>query len=821
MVDANGVTVVGDGSNGVKNPDGSITYTDSDGGVLVSKPDGSTTYSIKGITTSHGPPTPDQPLGPRLSVTSDATGQPASASDIQAASQSINGNLVSGRLWDAVAGPNRILTGVNSVLHGNGRTGLEQIKTATEGGNLVNIVTGKQAPGFNNNGVNSIIDKGLGGNGQTFGGQPIPGGGGQSPIDTSILPNLSGGGGAGATDPGIAAAAANSQSLGNKYSAAYDNFQPTAAPVAQAAQLAPTVQAQQQAAIQYQNAQAAQIAAYQAAQQGAPVQAGMAQAGQATPAQIAANERAQASLAARTVLGPTALASQTQIAPVDQATRTQLAPTALSQSANIDTSQEAQFRADQRGLVSGLQGTIAGTDPSVAALMLRQATDRNIANQYALAQSANGNQSGIALRQAMIGSSELNQQAIGQQALLRAQEIATARGQLGGVLDQGRTQDLNLAQGQAGLQQQTALANQSATNTGNITQLGADVQTKLANAGFVNTQNMTQAQLNQAIQLANAGFKNNATTTQAQLDAATTQLNAQLQTGVSQFNAGQTNTTNNNQAGLTNAANIANAGFQTQASTTNANNTTSANTASATLANQIAIANANNQSAQNIAQGGYTNATNIANAGNQLQAGMTSAQLANAVAIANANNSNSANIAQGGYTNAANIANASNQIQQQSVNQTGQQNAAANSLTASGQQVTAAAAAASAAAERAKAQATQNAAYIGAGSAAVGALFSDRRGKTDIAPAEAEIAEFVAGLKPYGFKYRDPSTRGAAPGQRYGIMAQDLERSKVGRTLVRDREDGTKEIDVGQSVGAILAAISSMNSRVEHMEGRR
>lgn len=103
----------------------------------------------------------------------------------------------------------------------------------------------------------------------------------------------------------------------------------------------------------------------------------------------------------------------------------------------------AGFRAGQADLVRQLQNQIAGKGQSVAEIQMRQATDRNLSNQAGLIASMGGNVSPGAA-QAMLArqQADIAGQAAGQGALLRAQEQATAREQLGGVLGQGRGQDL-------------------------------------------------------------------------------------------------------------------------------------------------------------------------------------------------------------------------------------------------------------------------------------------------------------------------------------------------------------------------------------------
>ena len=648
------------------------------------------------------------------------------------------------------------------------------------------------------------------------------------------------------------------------------------AALAQAANLGPAAQAGYAPTVSAQQVQAERVQ-QQAAIQAQQVQAERVQQQAAIQAQQVQAERIQA---ARAAGGPAANAQMASVTPVGsmaQAQNTYLASPAFAQAAKIDQDPQAQFRANQTDLVSGLQGAINGNDPSVAAIMLRQATDRNVASQYALAQAANGMNSGAATRQAMINAAEANQQGIGQQALLRAQEIATARGQLGGVLDSARGADIGLASNQAGLQQQTNLANQGAINTTNLQQGAMNQQVALANQGATNQGILTQAQIAaaaelqnagamtdvskfnsgqaQALNLANAGFQQDASKVNASnalsaaqgnqsanLAASTT--NATLAQQVALANAANslaaqtTNAGNNLSASTTNATlaqqvALANARNSLDASTTNANNNLSAGTTNASLAQGVNLANmqAYNQQAQTQAQ--LQNAVNLANANNQTgvsqtnannytSASQSNAQLANAVNLANASQQNSMAQAQGQLTQQTNAQNQSAAQKQQDMIQQQQQNYAQNALTASGQAMAGTASAANSAASALNAKNQQNAALMNLGTTGLATyMTSDRNAKTDVRNSAAEIAEFTRSIKPQSWRYKDPDMPGAAPGERFGVMAQDLEKSKVGRSLVSEGPNGYKQIDTNQAVGAILATLSQMNRRIDRAEARR
>lgn len=99
---------------------------------------------------------------------------------------------------------------------------------------------------------------------------------------------------------------------------------------------------------------------------------------------------------------------------------------------------------------------------------------------------------------------------------------------------------------------------------------------------------------------------------------------------------------------------------------------------------------------------------------------------------------------------------------------------------------------------------------IGSG---IGSLFSDARAKEGISKT-TKIKKFLDSIDAKEFKYKNPNADGAAPGKRFGVMAQDLEKSEVGKSLVKDTPQG-KMIDGPQAIGALMAAVSELNKRTK------
>lgn len=136
-------------------------------------------------------------------------------------------------------------------------------------------------------------------------------------------------------------------------------------------------------------------------------------------------------------------------------------PDVQAQAATLDQSQADQFRAGQTGLVGILGNAAAGNGPSAAQGQLSLATSQNMSNALALARSGKGNQS-AAMKQAQLQQASMGQDAAAQSAMLKANEQQAAQAQLGNVLAGARGQDLGAASTNAGMAQQTNLANMQA-----------------------------------------------------------------------------------------------------------------------------------------------------------------------------------------------------------------------------------------------------------------------------------------------------------------------------------------------------------------------
>lgn len=103
-------------------------------------------------------------------------------------------------------------------------------------------------------------------------------------------------------------------------------------------------------------------------------------------------------------------------------------------------------------------------------------------------------------------------------------------------------------------------------------------------------------------------------------------------------------------------------------------------------------------------------------------------------------------------------------------------------------------------------QGNRNANLLGQGATAAALAFSDERLKTNIELVSKEdLLEMKSHLRAFAFNYKN---KVHGEGDWIGVMAQDLEKSKLGRTLVVHDSDGNKMIDIGKVMSLFLATMA-------------
>lgn len=222
-------------------------------------------------------------------------------------------------------------------------------------------------------------------------------------------------------------------------------------------------------------------------------------------------------------------------------------------------------------------------------------------------------------------------------------------------------------------------------------------------------------------------------------------------------------------------------------------------------ANKAAQANA---ASRGMASGGGALASNLANASD-------SSQIANLASVSNAANAQNARMAALGG-----LQNTGSSVRQGDINQA----AAANEIRnfnfknalakAAGQSGAYSGQAESELERSKKAERTIGNMFSGGAQIAAAAM-SDERCKTNIEPMAEEMMD---NIKPYNFEYKNPEKHGM--GRYTGVMAQDLEKSDMGKSMVGQDEEGTKNIDIKSSSMAALAGIADLHERLKKLEAK-
>lgn len=102
---------------------------------------------------------------------------------------------------------------------------------------------------------------------------------------------------------------------------------------------------------------------------------------------------------------------------------------------------------------------------------------------------------------------------------------------------------------------------------------------------------------------------------------------------------------------------------------------------------------------------------------------------------------------------------------------------------------------------------------INAGGSAL-AMLSDEKAKKNVKSGEGAVKELLNSAEPKEYDYKDSAN---GKGKHVSPMAQDLEKSEIGKSMVMDTPQG-KVVDYGKGFGAILAAQSMLNKRLDSIE---
>lgn len=99
--------------------------------------------------------------------------------------------------------------------------------------------------------------------------------------------------------------------------------------------------------------------------------------------------------------------------------------------------------------------------------------------------------------------------------------------------------------------------------------------------------------------------------------------------------------------------------------------------------------------------------------------------------------------------------------------------------------------------------------------------FSDEDLKENIDYSDKDVQAFMDRLKPASYDYKDEVKDSplASKDRQIGIMAQDLEKSKLGKEAVKNTEMG-KIVDYKDLEPKVLASLAALNKRLKKLEGK-
>lgn len=97
---------------------------------------------------------------------------------------------------------------------------------------------------------------------------------------------------------------------------------------------------------------------------------------------------------------------------------------------------------------------------------------------------------------------------------------------------------------------------------------------------------------------------------------------------------------------------------------------------------------------------------------------------------------------------------------------------------------------------------------------------SDPKSKQDVNSGDDDVEGFLNALKAYEYEYKPEyvDKPGAAPGRHVSVMADDLEKTPMGKQAVQEGPDGIKRVDYARLFGPMLAAQASLNERLHAVE---
>lgn len=497
--------------------------------------------------------------------------------------------------------------------------------------------------------------------------------------------------------------------------------------------------------------------------------------------------------------GPVTLGGQAQGVTAQRVAAPTAVPTSTTGASIIGTTQvqdaqAQQVRQQQLDFAQALRDRMNGVGPSVAQQQYNMSVGDIATGALGTAAQARGNDAAAARRDALrtIGT-ETAKAGLGS-ALIRAQESATAAGQLGGALTDTRGLDTSVAVKNADLNQGANLANQDSENT-----------VGMFNSGQTNANNQFNADLATRVATGNADRSLSGDTFSAG------QQNARdvAVAGVNAANADRTVGAVTTDAAAANARATDTAKTQAEIDAQNMNRLNQENQFNATQTQGAAQVNAGNtltaDQIEQARQASLRAATDAAAGRSAAAAGSTvNTDLADKARVAGQQNNNyavdkSSDTAKlgaglgaaatvlgagvsllGGGDNSKGLTNNPNSATSTSVggvgggtDSTSHVDDQGNPLDANGDPL----------------------------------KLSDERTKMILGrDSDSNVDSFLKALDERAYTYKNPAADGG--GVRHGPMAQELEKSSIGRSVVRTGPDGLKRVDTPSFVMALAGAVA-------------
>lgn len=99
----------------------------------------------------------------------------------------------------------------------------------------------------------------------------------------------------------------------------------------------------------------------------------------------------------------------------------------------------------------------------------------------------------------------------------------------------------------------------------------------------------------------------------------------------------------------------------------------------------------------------------------------------------------------------------------------------------------------------------------GVGSGMAGGGMSDERVKHNISNiSKADVVEFFKAVEPKKYEYNSPGTYGQREGERIGFMLQDVQNTKIGKSIIHKDANGHMSYDLHNLVGVLMVAMSTI-----------